>query len=193
MIESKKMEYNKLKFLSERQLVEHTTLYNGYVNKINEIRTKLQNADLNTTNATLSDLRSLKIAETFALNGTKLHEGYFKVMGKMTEPSGKILEMINKNFGSYGKFNDEFKATALAVRGWVVLAYDLDYKELKIFGSDAHDNGAVWGCMPLLILDVYEHAYFMDYGTSRKKYVESFMETIDWDSINMSINGLLEK
>ena len=185
MMQAKQLRYNKLSFISEKQLAEHYTLYNGYINKLNETREKMKNADLKLANATLSELRSLKKSETFALNGIKLHEHYFENMGEnKTQPNNDVLKLINEAFGSYQSFKEEFAATALAVRGWVILAYDLDEKKLRIFGSDSHDNGVVWNCVLLLILDVYEHAYFMDYGTGRKKYAEAFIESINWDAVN---------
>ena len=185
MMQAKQLKYNKLSCISEKQLAEHYILYNGYINKLNETREKMRNADLKLANATLSELRSLKKSETFALNGIKLHEHYFENMGEnKTQPNNDVFKLINEAFGSYQSFKEEFAATALAVRGWVILAYDLDEKKLRIFGSDSHDNGVVWNCVLLLILDVYEHAYFMDYGTGRKKYAEAFIESINWDAVN---------
>ena len=185
MMQAKQLKYNKLSFISEKQLAEHYILYNGYINKLNETREKMRNADLKLANATLSELRSLKKSETFALNGIKLHEHYFENMGEnKTQPNNDVLKLINEAFGSYQSFKEEFAATALAIRGWAILAYDLDEKKLRIFGSDSHDNGAVWNCVLLLILDVYEHAYFMDYGTGRKKYAEAFIESINWNAAN---------
>ncbi|MBS3108322.1 superoxide dismutase [Candidatus Woesearchaeota archaeon] len=184
MAEAKPLEYKKLEFLSEKQLVEHYTLYNGYVNKLNEARSNLPNIDFTKANQTFSELRSIKRAETFALNGIKLHESYFENISEAKKPEGKILRMIEHGFNSYEDFKKEFMATALAVRGWVVLAYDLDECGLRIIGSDAHDNGAVWNCVALIILDVYEHAYFLDYGTARKAYVEKFMDNLNWDAAN---------
>src|SRR3989344_1278767 len=101
--EIKKLKYTELDGLSEKQLKEHhNVLYAGYVKKIGEIEEKLKSVDLSSANATYSDLRELKIEETFALNGVKLHEGYFDNMAKGgVNPSGKIMEMISRDFGSY--------------------------------------------------------------------------------------------
>lgn len=172
-------------FLSEKQLAEHHTLYQGYVKKTNEIREKLQSVDLSTANGVYSDLRSMKDGETFAVNGYKLHESYFDNMaGNGQAPSGKILERIVQDFGSYEQFAAMFQACGLAVRGWVVLAWDLDDQRLQIYAADAHNDGAVWSAIPLLVLDIYEHAYFLDYTTGRKKYIEGFMKNIDWMEVN---------
>ncbi|MEK7162581.1 MAG: superoxide dismutase, partial [Patescibacteria group bacterium] len=106
MREVKPLKYKELDGLSEKQLKEHhDVLYAGYVKKIDEIEEKLKKVDLASAGATYSELRELKLEETFALNGVKLHEGYFDNMGPRpstgSEPSGKILEMIKRDFGSY--------------------------------------------------------------------------------------------
>ena len=106
MREVKKLKYESLDGLSEKQLREHhDALYAGYVKKIGEIEEKLKNVDVSTANASYSDLRELKMEETFALNGVKLHEGYFDNMNKGgNEPSGAIKEMLARDFGSYENF-----------------------------------------------------------------------------------------
>ena len=172
--------------ISKEEIDQHYgILYKGYVNKLNEIRGKMENVDLSQANQSYSELRGLKTEETFCLNGAKLHEWYFDNLGgKGGEASGRALELINRDFGSYQKFEAEFKATGLAVRGWVVLAYDMDDEKLHIFGQDAHNVGVPWGAYPLFVLDVYEHAYGIDYGVKRAPYIEAFMKNVDWVEVN---------
>jgi len=188
-LQPKALKYKKLDGLSEKQLSEHhDVLYAGYVKKVNEIRSKLMNVDKTTTNATYSDLRELKVEESFALNGVKLHEGYFDNMGgKGGKASGDVGKWIESDFESYEKWEEEFRALGIAARGWVVLAFDLDDGMLHNYICDVHNQGGIWNCVPLLILDVYEHAYFIDYGTGRKAYIETFMKTIDWSFVNSLI------
>lgn len=190
--EVKKLKYKELEGLSEKQLKEHhDVLYAGYVKKIGEIEEKLKNVDASSANATYSDLRELKMEETFALNGVKLHEGYFDNMAPDVFPrdvSGKILEMISRDFGSYENWEKEFKALGLCARGWVVLGYDLDEKKLKNILCDSHNQGAPWNMIALLIMDVYEHAYFIDYATGRKAYIEAFFKNIDWQYVDRRIS-----
>ena len=183
--------YKSLPGLSEKQLAEHhDVLYAGYVKKTNEIRAKLGVVDLASANATHSDLRELKVEETFALNGIRLHEAYFDGLGGPGgAATGAIAETITRDFGSFEKWAAEFTACGLAARGWVVLAYDLDEGRLMNIVCDLHNQGGVWDAVPLLVLDVYEHAYFIDYATARKKYIETFMKNIDWQAIN----GRLDK
>lgn len=177
---------------SERQIQEHHgVLYTGYVNKLNEIRKLLQSADTAKANQTYSDLRALKIEETFALNGIKLHEAYFDNMGGPGgKASGQALEWLERDFGSYETWERDFKATGLAVRGWVVLAYDLEEKKLHNIGNDSHNLGPVWNAVPILVMDTYEHAYMIDYGVKRPPYIEAFMNIIDWDVVNNRLSAL---
>lgn len=185
----KPLKYTTLDGLSEKQLKEHhDVLYAGYVKKIDEIEEKLKSVDLTTANATYSDLRELKVEETFALNGVKLHEGYFDNMKSGgSEPVGAIRALIERDFGSYDKWLLEFKALGLTARGWVVLGYDLDEKRLKNIVCDTHNQGGVWNMVALFIMDVYEHAYFLDYATARKAYIEAFFKNVDWGHVNGEI------
>ena len=185
----KPLNYTTLDGLSEKQLKEHhDVLYAGYVKKVGEIEEKLHTVDISTANATYSDLRALKLEETFALNGVKLHEGYFDNMQQGgSECSGKIREMIERDFGSYQSWEDEFRATGLAGRGWVVLAYDLDEQRLRTILCDSHNHGGVWNSIALFIMDIYEHAYFMDYGTGRKAYIDAFFKNLNWEHVNKLI------
>ncbi|MBI2587917.1 superoxide dismutase [Candidatus Azambacteria bacterium] len=191
MRDVKPLKYKDLPGLSEKQLSEHhDVLYAGYVKKLNEIEEKLQTVDRSAPNATYSDIRELKLEQTFAANGVKLHEYYFENMTPAPNPpAGKIKELIERDFGSYEKWLEDFKASGMASRGWVVLAYDLDDGKLYNYLCDVHNQGGVWNAMALLVLDVYEHAYFIDYATKRKDYVEAFLKTIDWGEVN----GRLDK
>jgi len=190
MGEIKPLKYKSLPGLSEKQLAEHhDVLYAGYVKKVDEIAESLKKADISKANATFSDLRELKVEETFALNGVRLHEFYFEALGgKGGKATGKILEMIEKEFGSYEKWEAEFRALGMCSRGWVVLAWDYLDMKLRNVVCDLHNQGGVWGCGQILVLDVYEHAYFLDYGTARKKYIDAFFQNIDWDAVNAIVS-----
>lgn len=191
MREIKPLNYTQLDGLSERQLKEHhDILYAGYVKKIGEIEEKLKTADVSAANATYSEFGELKREETFALNGVKLHEGYFDNMKpNSSECAGRIRKLIERDFGSYEAWEKEFRAIGLAGRGWVVLGYDLDEQKLRNVLCDAHNHGGVWNMVALFIMDIYEHAYFIDYGTGRKAYIESFFKNSNWEYTN----ELLEK
>jgi len=174
--------------LSENQLAQHYTLYEGYVNKTNEIRTGYETVDRTKANQTYSEFRGLKTEESFALNGVKLHEAYFYNMGGGGgAPHGKIKELMDRDFGSFEKWQEDFKASGIAARGWVVLAFDLDDGRLHNYSQESHNVGAIWAAVPLLVLDTYEHAYTIDYGVKRPPYIDNFMKTIDWDEVNQRL------
>ncbi len=180
----KPLKYKSLDGLSDKQLSQHhDVLYAGYVKKTNEIRKALETVDKVSANATFSQLRELKVEETFALNGVKLHENYFDSMGEKkngAKPTGTIASWLDEDFGSFENWMAEFKAMGIASRGWVVLAMDMEDGRLYNFSCDVHNQGGVWAAVPVLVLDVYEHAYFIDYGTTRKDYIEAYMKNIDW-------------
>lgn len=186
MYEAKPLPFQKsLIGISEKTLqIHHDKLYVGYVNKKNEIDEKLKKVDLNSANQSYSDLRALKDGETFSVNGVYLHEYYFNVLGGDGKPSGEIAKQIENDFGSYQNWESMFKACGMAARGWVVTAFDSMEGKLKIYIGDAHNQGGVWGSLPLVVLDVYEHAYFIDYGSDRKKYIDDYMKNLNWEAVN---------
>jgi Fe-Mn family superoxide dismutase len=192
MLEAKPLKYKQLPGISEKQLNEHhDVLYAGYVKKYNEITEKLKSTSNEGGNVTYSDLRELQLEKSFAFNGAKLHEMYFDNMTpEATECNGKIKEMIEAKWGSVDAWAEQFAATGLCSRGWVILAYDRDTKEIDTYLCDVHNQGGVWNSIPLLIMDVYEHAYFIDYATTRKDYVSAFMKVIDWSVVNNRIENI---
>ncbi len=175
--------YKSLKGISERMLAEHLKLYNGYVNKSNEIVDKLSSGtvDLSKSAATYSEFRALKLEQTFNGNGMYLHQFYFENLSDNAPQIPQSLkEEIEKNFGSYDKWKDEFIATGMAGRGWAVLGLNLEDGKLYNLLYDAHNIGGFVTIVPLIVLDVFEHAYFIDYGTNRKDYINAYMGLINW-------------
>lgn len=184
----KPLKYQSLEGLSEKQLKEHhDVLYAGYVKKLNEIRTKLETADRGEANATYSLYGELKREEAFAANAIRLHEHYFDNLGGDGTASGDILQMIKEDFGSVETWKEDIMAAGIAARGWVVTAFDLSDGKLYNISCDAHNLGCIWNCVPLVVLDVYEHAYFIDYGTARKSYLEAFVKNVDFSFVNSVI------
>ena len=169
----------------------HYTLYKGYVAKVNEIRGKLAalgTPDPTKANQTYSEIRELKVEYSFALGGVKNHELYFNHLGgKGGEPTGMIGELITKAFGSYANWKADLKATGIGARGWVWLAHDYTDNSLFNYIGDSQNTYPVWNATPLLGLDVYEHAYFLDFGTKRPDYIEAFCNVIDWDAVNANL------
>jgi superoxide dismutase, Fe-Mn family len=169
-----------------RETVEaHYKLYEGYVDKRNEIMGKLGDLDLAAANQVYSELRALKVDLTFALGGIKNHEIYFDHLGGGGgEPDGAIRDLIFRDFGSVADWRADLKATGMAARGWAWTAYDWDEGRLFNYLGDAQNTFPIWNATPLVALDVYEHAYFIDYQTDRASYIEAFFNNLDWDVVN---------
>ena len=170
--------------ISLRSIGEHFKLYQGYVKKTNEIQGKLETADKTDVSGVYSFYGELRRQETFAVNGMKLHEVYFGELEGGGKPGGALLQMIEGDFGSLDAWKSEMVATGMSARGWAILAFDFKDNRFHVYGADAQNVGAVWGAIPVIALDVYEHAYFMDYGTSRKPYIDAFFNNLNWDAAN---------
>ena len=179
----------KLDGISDNQLQQHRdVLYKNYVNKLNEIEDTLKTVDRSKANGIYSAFRGLKTEETFALNGVVLHELYFENLGgKGGRSGGRIAELMNRDFGSYDKWFEDYKACGASARGWVVLAYSLYDGKLHNYLTDTHHFHFPVLALPLLVLDVYEHAYMIDYGVKRPPYLEAFSKNINWDVVNNRI------
>lgn len=179
--------------ISSKQLDEHYKLYVGYINNLNRIwNTQYNSKDFTNSNPTYSKMRSLKLGETYALNGVKLHNLYFKNMTNNNNiPYGAVLNAIINQFSSYDNFISYFIDVGLSMRGWVILSIDSIDNKLHIIGSDLHDTGSVWLSHPILVLDVYEHAYFMDFGTDREKYIKTFIQNINWNILNIRFENYM--
>lgn len=174
-----------LKGIGQKTIEIHRDkLYAGYVNKRNEVEEKLESADKEGSNQVYSEYRGLKEGQTFAANGQILHEYYFGVLGGDGKPSGELAKAIETKWGSIDAWKAEMTATGMAGRGWAVLAYDTSAKDLFVFMADAQNMGAVWGAMPVIAMDVYEHSYFLDYGSDRKTYIGAFFDNLDWSKAN---------
>ncbi|MFH0831204.1 MAG: superoxide dismutase [Parcubacteria group bacterium] len=181
----KPLPYKGLAGISADQLTgHHDVLYTGYVKKLGEIETTLPKADKAAANSTYSELGELMRQQAFATNGVTLHEWYFENLTPGGKPAaGQLKSAIEQHFGSWDEFEALFKACGLAARGWVVLAYSIYDSRLQVYSQDAHDKGVIWAAVPLLIMDVYEHAYMIDYGVKRKDYLEAFWKNIDWSVV----------
>ena len=170
--------------ISESTMRAHWKLYEGYVGKWKEAETKLKAADLTTANRIVSDWRALKTDITFAIGGVKNHQLYFDILGgDGSAPTGWLGEAIDKQWGSFDKFKADLKATAIAGRGWAWLAFDWETGLLGTYLGDAQNTFPVWNATPLVALDVYEHAYFADFGTDRPGYIDAFFANLDWNAV----------
>ena len=178
--------------ISARTQEEHYELYKGYVGKVNEIQKKLDAVDRTTANQIFSDLRSLRVDYSFAIGGMKNHEIFFGHLGgKGGAPSGRLKQQIERDYPSYDAWLADFKASGLAARGWVWLAYDHDLGMLTTVVGDTQNSYPLWNATPILALDVYEHAYWLDYGRARAKYIDAFFNNLDWEVVAANLERAL--
>jgi Fe-Mn family superoxide dismutase len=180
-----KPELLELDGISRETVEAHYKLYQGYVNKRNEILEKLRGIDLGAANQVYSELRALKVDLTFAIGGIKNHELYFEHLGGSGgDPKGSFGLLVLRDFGSVASWKADLKATGLAGRGWSWTAYDWDEGRLFNYIGDAQNTFPVWNASPLVALDVYEHAYFIDYGTDRGAYIDAFFNNLDYGVVD---------
>ena len=171
--------------ISRASVEAHYKLYEGYVSKRNEILKKLGEVDLGSANQVYSDVRALKIDLSFAIGGVKNHEIYFEHLGGGGgAPDGVIGDLIERDFGSADAWRADLTATGMGGRGWAWTAYDWDEQRLFNYIGDAQNTFPIWNATPLVALDVYEHAYFLDYRTDRAAYIEAFFGNLDWGVVN---------
>jgi len=179
--------------ISRVTIEQHYKLYQGYVRKANEIMDRLKQlvVDPAQSNPTYSELRELKVELAFAIGGVKNHELYFEHLGgEGGEPTGMIAELIARDFGSFEAWRRDLKATGLAARGWAWLAYDRDAQKLFNYIGDSQNTYPIWNAVPLVALDVYEHAYWIDHGTARGDYIEAFFGSLDWNIVNQRLSSV---
>jgi Fe-Mn family superoxide dismutase len=192
-IEPKKFScIRELNGISARTMEEHYEIYKGYVPKVNEIQKRLDTVERGTANQIFSDLRALRVDLSFAVGGVKNHEIYFGHLGgNGGKPAGRLLEQIERDFPSYEAWLADFKAGGMAGRGWVWLAYDHDWKTLTTVVGDAQNTFPSWNATPILAMDLYEHAYMIDYGRARAKYIEAFFNNLDWGVVAQNLERAL--
>ena len=174
-----------MKGFSETILKNHFTLYQGYVTNINKILDTLSQFARDGKTG-LPECSELKRRVGFEFNGMRLHEYYFDNLGGK-EPlgkSGKLAVKISSDFGSYENWEKDFRATAsMRGIGWAILYQDNITGGLINQWINEHETGHLAGCHPLLILDVFEHAFMIDYGLKRADYIEAFFQNLKWEAV----------
>ena len=171
--------------LSDQLLKNHFTLYQGYVtnfNKVNDILVAMEKDGKFGT----PEYAELNRRLGWEFNGMRLHEYYFENLSKEARAIGKDSALAKKivvEFGSYEAWEKDFRAM-LAMRGigWVILYYDKQADRLFNVWINEHDAGHFAGAKPILVMDVFEHAYMLDYGIKRADYIEAIMKAISWES-----------
>jgi len=166
---------------SETLLKNHFTLYQGYVTNTNKVTDTLA-AALKEGKTATPEYAELKRRFGWEFDGMRLHELYFENLGGKTRlaRTGVLGKLIEASFGSYEAWEQDFKATgAMRGIGWAVLYYDVPSCGLCNVWINEHDGGHLAGCEPILIMDVFEHAYMTDYGLKPADYIAAFFKNIN--------------
>ena len=181
--------------ISKQTMEDHYKLYQGYVKKTNELRGKLKEFDYGQIegNQVYSDLRAVSVDYTFALLGFKNHDLYFGHLGgEGGDPRGHFAEQIESEYpGGLDMWQQAVRKAASSARGWVMVGYDLNDGSLFNYIMDTQNLWAVYNMVPVLAIDVYEHAYARDFGATpdgRKEYLEAFFRNLDWDHVNRQLD-----
>ncbi len=180
--------------ISKETMADHYKLYEGYIKKTNECRKILNEFDYGEIegNQVYSQLRAVSIDYTFALLGYKNHDLYFGHLGgEGGEPYGRFAELVDEEFhGGIPEWKQAVRKAARAARGWVMVGYDLNDGSIFNYIMDTQNLWAVYNMVPVLAIDVYEHAYARDFGATpdgRGNYVEAFFRNLDWDHVNRQL------
>jgi len=169
---------------SETLLKNHFTLYQGYVTNTNKVLDTLD-VMLKDGKTGTPEFAELKRRLGWEFNGMRLHEYYFENLGGKgaINKDGDLAMKIDADFGSYERWEKDFKAVGtMRGIGWAVLYQDITNGKLINFWINEHDVSHPAGCNPVLIMDVFEHAFMIDYGLKRADYIEAFFKNINWDA-----------
>jgi Fe-Mn family superoxide dismutase len=178
---------------SDQLLEDHFELYEGYVKNTNEVLQKLAGGNGKANDGSIAQAE-LRRRLGWEWNGMRLHELYFENLGGggFDASGGELGSRIAKEFGTEVAWRKEFESIgAMRGIGWVILYYDPIGNRLLNFWIDEHDTGHPAGCAPLVVMDVWEHAFFTDYRTDKADYIEAFLSNLDWPVAERRLNAAL--
>ena len=186
--------YDALEPHIDKQTLElhHGKHHNGYVQGFNAALTKLKEAR---AAGDFSLIKHLSRELAFHGSGHLLHTLYWENMGPDGggKPKGLLMDALTAHFGGYEQFEKQFMAATITVEasGWGVLAYEPLGRRLLIFQAERHQHLTIWGVVPLLICDAWEHAYYLKYQNRRADYVKAFFNVINWDTVGKRLEKAL--
>lgn len=176
-------------FISEITWNAHLGLYDNYVTKYNEVCSLLKTAPKAKSNSAFSVYSELRRRYSFLWNAIALHDLYFTNLGKEgPDPPQELIEKMNGAFGSVEVWREDFAACAMGTSGWAILALDND-GDLVNFTMDDHQTGMLTDVKPILVLDVYEHAYWADHIGQKDRYIKGFLDNILWSEVVSRLNN----
>ena len=190
---AKPLKFEEVKgFLSKDQLaVHHAAHYGGAVKSLLQIESELEGADRTKANANYSAVRELKREQVHAMNSVVMHELYFDGIGAApVDPGEAAQEAVKKRFGSLDRWLEDLKAAAVSARGWALLVHHPVNRKLYNVVTDMHDIGPMVFGVPLVVIDCYEHAFYVDYRNRKGDYVAAYPKFIDWGEVEKRIRAL---
>src|SRR6267143_5831082 len=182
-----------LKGLSERLIVSHhESNYGGAVRNLNRVEEELARVTKDTPPPIVAALKEREL--TFA-NSATLHELYFGNLGGEGRPGGAIENAVSRAYGPFARWEEQFRLTGMGLAGgsgWAVLAWDFQRYDVRTFWSGNHTQACAFG-QPLLVLDMYEHSYALDYGAAAAEYVDAFFQNVNWEEVNRRLERARRK
>lgn len=174
-------------FVSQKTKNAHVDLYKGYIESLNKVSTELDTVNRSEINSRHSEFRSFKLDEVYNLNATWLHELYF---ANSFDPHSEIVMdstaflRLQRDFGTFDDFQRDFMACALACgNGWAICGYHMFLKKYVNFMISHHSGDVPVGFYPVIVVDMWEHAYFKDYLTDKKSYLIAQLRELNWTVI----------
>lgn len=166
-------EYN-TNLLSKESFDQHLILYNNYINKINE---KIHEPSI----------------DSYSLNAIRLHEMFFQNISNENNTASDFMNnLFEENFGGFHIWRDNFVEISKSTKGsnWCILIYDTITKSFKNISVKNHADGMVLGCIPIIVLDMWEHSFYLDFHTNKSNYIEKFFENINYSVVEKRIKDL---
>ncbi len=178
-------------YISKKTLrIHHSKHHQGYVNNSNEILKKIEDSRNKKENL---NIKSMLKSLSFNIGGHILHSIFWKTISPDGggEPKGELIKKIKKDFGSFSKFKKEFSNAAKSVEGsgWAALAYCSEINKLLIMQIEKHNINVYPGLKILMVLDVWEHAYYLDYKNKRNEFVDAFWKIVNWKEIEKRLKS----
>ncbi len=171
--------------------LHYNVLYKGYVDSFNKTEDKLKDAR---EKDDYSNIKCLEKNLSFFGSGAILHELFFTNLGPAipTSPSVELMNQIIKDFGSFEKFKRQFceAASQVEASGWCLLVWTNRLDRLNILQCEKHQNLTLWGCKPILVIDMWEHSYYLQYKTKRPEYIDAFWNIANWNEANKRFNKI---
>lgn len=178
-------------YSKETLIIHYDKLYTGYVDKTNQTEEKLRLARVSND---FSNIKCLEKELSFQGSGVILHQLFFENMGPsiLTSPSIELMEQINKDFESFETFKKQMTEAAKVVEasGWCILVWVPLFNKLEVLQCEKHQNLTLWGCKPLLVLDMWEHSYFLQYKSNREEYINAFWNIVNWNEVNKRFKNI---